>query len=117
METFEQLCQQRRSIRKYTAQPIEKEKLDYILRCALMSPSGKRLNPWEFYVLTREETLRRLSGCRTYGSGMFDTAMAAIVGRLIDRHLAVGRCDCGTRYSARSSRPGSRRMLVPSVSA
>lgn len=79
METFEQLCQQRRSIRKYTAQPIEKEKLDYILRCALMSPSGKRLNPWEFYVLTREETLRRLSGCRTYGSGMFDTAMAAIV--------------------------------------
>ena len=79
METFEQLCQQRRSIRKYTAQPVEKEKLDYILRCALMSPSGKRLNPWEFYVLTDAGKLRRLSACRTYGSGMFNTAMAAIV--------------------------------------
>ena len=79
METFEQLCQNRRSIRKYTSQPVEKEKIDYILRCALMSPAGKRLNPWEFYVLTQESVLRQLAACRTYGSGMFNTAMAAIV--------------------------------------
>lgn len=79
METFEQLCQNRRSIRKYTSQPVEKEKIDYILRCALMSPAGKRLNPWEFYVLTQQPVLRQLAACRTYGSGMFNTAMAAIV--------------------------------------
>lgn len=93
METFEQLCQQRRSIRKYTAQPVEKEKLDYILRCALMSPSGKRLNPWEFYVLTDAEQLRPLAACRTYGSGMFNTATAAIVVALDASLTDTWQCD------------------------
>lgn len=79
METFEQLCQLRRSVRKYTDQPVESEKIDYILRCALMAPSGKHINPWEFYVVEDPAVLRRLAGCRTYGSGMFDTATAAIV--------------------------------------
>ena len=76
---FEALCRHRRSIRQYTEQPVEQAKLDYILRCALMSPSSKRTNPWEFFVLTDPERIRPLAGCRTYGSGMFATAMAAIV--------------------------------------
>lgn len=79
MIDFQTLCRQRRSIRKYTDQKVEKEKLDYIVRCALMSPSGKRINPWEFYVVTDREILRQMVGCRTYGSGMFETAQAAIV--------------------------------------
>lgn len=79
MATFEQLCQSRRSVRAYTNQPVEQEKIDYMLRCALMSPSAKRTCPWEFYVTTDEAKLRPLSGCRTYGSKMFDTATAAIV--------------------------------------
>jgi len=79
MTTFEQLCQHRRSIRKYTNQPVEQEKIDYLLRCALMAPSSKRTNPWEFIVVREEAKLRAMSGCRTYGSQMFDTAMAGIV--------------------------------------
>jgi len=79
MQTFQELCQQRRSIRKYTSQPVEQEKIDYMLRCALMAPSGKRLNPWEFVVVRDEQKLRAMEGCRTYGSGMFQTATAAIV--------------------------------------
>lgn len=79
MDSFIQLCQKRRSIRKYTAQPVEQEKIDYLLRCALMAPSSKRTNPWEFYVVRDEAKLRAMAGCRTYGSAMFQTAMAAIV--------------------------------------
>lgn len=79
MNTFIALCQHRRSIRQYTSQPVEREKLDYMLQCALMSPSGKRINPWQFYVLTNPDQLRPLASCRTYGSGMFNTAMAGIV--------------------------------------
>ena len=79
MDNFEQLCQHRRSIRKYTAQPVEQEKIDYMLRCALMAPSSKRTNPWEFIVVRDEAKLRAFAGCRTYGSQMFDTATAAIV--------------------------------------
>ncbi|MCQ2312284.1 MAG: nitroreductase family protein [Paludibacteraceae bacterium] len=79
MKSFLQICQSRRSIRQYTSQPVEREKLEYMLQCALMSPSGKRINPWQFYVLTDETQLRPLASCRTYGSGMFNTAMAGIV--------------------------------------
>lgn len=79
MDTFLSLCQHRRSIRKYTSQPVEQEKIDYLLRCALMSPSSKRTNPWEFIIVRDEVTLRALSGARTYGSAMFQTATAAIV--------------------------------------
>lgn len=44
-----------------------------------MSPSGKRLNPWEFIVIRDEQKLRQLAGCKTYGSQMFNTATAGIV--------------------------------------
>ena len=79
MDSFIELCQRRRSIRKYTDQPVEQEKTDYLLRCALMSPSSKRTNPWEFVVVRDEAKLRSMASCRTYGSQMFETAMAAIV--------------------------------------
>ena len=79
MESFEQLCQIRRSIRKYKSQPIEQEKIDYMLRCALMSPSAKRTIPWEFVVVRDEAKVRALSVCKTYGAQMFDTATAAII--------------------------------------
>lgn len=79
MRGFIELCQQRRSIRKYTAQPVEQEKIDYLLRCALMAPSGKRLNPWEFIVVRDIPTIRAMVPCKEYGSGMLETATAAIV--------------------------------------
>lgn len=79
MGSFLELCQHRRSIRKYTSRPVEQTKIDYLLQCALMAPSSKRTNPWEFIVVRDEERLRAMAGCRTYGSAMFQTATAAIV--------------------------------------
>ena len=79
MESFLELCRHRRSIRKYTNQPVEQEKIDYLLQCALMAPSSKRTNPWEFIVVRDEAKLRAMSGCRTYGSQMFETATVGIV--------------------------------------
>ena len=79
MDSFLELCRHRRSIRKYTNQPVEQEKIDYLLQCALMAPSSKRTNPWEFIVVRDEAKLRAMSGCRTYGSQMFETATVGIV--------------------------------------
>lgn len=93
METFQELCQHRRSIRKYKNQPVEQEKIDYMLRCALMSPSAKRLNPWELYVLTNTDKIRPLAGVKTYGSQMFDTAMVAIVVALDGSLTDTWQCD------------------------
>ncbi len=86
MGSFLELCQQRRSIRKYSDRVVEREKIDYLLQCALMAPSSKRTNPWEFFVMgesvsrgTGESVLRQLAGVKTYGSQMFETATAAVV--------------------------------------
>lgn len=79
MDSFIELCRHRRSIRTYSHQPVEQDKIDYMLRCALMAPSSKRTNPWEFIVVRDEQKLRAMAGCRTYGSQMFLTAPAAIV--------------------------------------
>ena len=79
MNSFLELAQQRRSYRKYTAQPIEQEKIEQILQAALMSPASKRCNPWEFVVVTDHEVLSKMAGCRTYGSQMLTEAAAGIL--------------------------------------
>lgn len=41
----------RRSIRKYTTQPVEREKLELIVRCGINAPSGMNRQPWEVRVV------------------------------------------------------------------
>ena len=41
----------RRSIRKYTAQPVEREKLEQIVKCGINAPSGMNKQPWEVRVV------------------------------------------------------------------
>ena len=79
MNSFYELAKQRRSIRKYRAMAIEQEKLDSILRTALMSPASKRTNGWEFIVVDQKEMLSTLSSCREHGSPFLSGAAAAIV--------------------------------------
>lgn len=46
----------RRSVREYTNQPVEKEKIDIILKAAMAAPSACNTQPWEI-IITQEETL------------------------------------------------------------
>lgn len=41
----------RRSIRKYTDQPVEREKLQQIVECGINAPSGMNQQPWEVRVV------------------------------------------------------------------
>ena len=93
MQSFIDLCRHRRSIRRYTTQPVEQEKIDYLLRCALMAPSGKRLNPWEFVVVRDIPTIRAMAPCKEYGAGMLETAMAAIIVAVDTRKSATALFD------------------------
>lgn len=79
MNNFLELAQNRRSIRKYTEQAVEPEKIEKLVQAALMSPAGKRLNPWEFVVVTDHEMLTQMAGCRTYGSSMLTGSPLGIV--------------------------------------
>lgn len=65
-----ELMRSRRSIRKFTDKPIEKEKLDKILECALRSPSSRGRQPWKITVITDRGMLKKLSKAKPHG-GLF----------------------------------------------
>ena len=55
------------SIRKYTDQSVEAEKIDAILKAAMQAPSAGNQQPWEFYVVKDLEIIARLSKASHYG--------------------------------------------------
>lgn len=57
----------RRSIRKFEDRPVEKEKLEAILRAAMQAPSGKNSQCWEFLVIEDEADRVALSGMSPFG--------------------------------------------------
>lgn len=74
-----ELLRSRRSIRKYTNQPIEEEKVQLLKEALLRSPSSKNFNPWKFIFVDDQETLRKLKSCKPHGSGPLETAQLAVV--------------------------------------
>ena len=69
---------ERVSIRKYTDQPVENEKILAILRAAMAAPSAGNQQPWEFYVVRDRSKLEALSQVSPY-AGCTKTAPVAIV--------------------------------------
>jgi nitroreductase len=66
----------RRSIREYTDQPVEPEKLDLLLQAAMAAPSAMNCRPWEFVVVTEPDTLAQFRKRLLFGNR---NAPAAIV--------------------------------------
>ena len=52
----------RRSIRKFTADPIPAEVLEDLVKAALHAPSGMGKQTWQFIVVTNQEIIHRLCG-------------------------------------------------------
>ena len=69
----------RRSVRTYTGEKIEDEKLEMILKAGLAAPSGRGRRPWEFIVVRDKDTLACMSESRKCGAGMLTGADCAIV--------------------------------------
>ena len=73
------------SVRKFTEQKVEQEKIEIILSAGMQAPSAANQQPWEFYVVTNQELLKKLSTSSPY-AGPAAGAPAAIV--------SVYRKDC-----------------------
>ena len=54
------LIMKRRSIRKFSSEPVAQEQLDELLQAAMAAPSASNRRPWEFVVVTDAEVLARL---------------------------------------------------------
>lgn len=51
----------RRSVRKYRTQKVEKEKITQLLESARLAPSGSNTQPWTFILVESEETKKKLA--------------------------------------------------------
>ena len=59
MEVKEALLK-RRSVRKFTAEPVSEEMIEELLHAAMSGPSACNRKPWDFYVVTNEEKIGEL---------------------------------------------------------
>jgi nitroreductase len=73
------LLRSRRSIRRFTDQPIEQRHLDLLVEAMLRAPSSKGRAPWEFVVITDRETIARLSIAKPHGAAFLKDAPLVVV--------------------------------------
>jgi nitroreductase len=57
----------RRSIRKYQERPVEREKLETLLKAAMAAPSARNGKPWEFVVVTEPEGMAKVRSAMVFG--------------------------------------------------
>lgn len=74
---LKQLIEARYSVRAYLPHTVEKEKLEYILECARLSPSACNYQPWRFYVVSDKDVLSQVY--KAYDREWFKTAPMCIV--------------------------------------
>lgn len=79
MENLHELLVNRRSIRRYTSEPVEPEAVRLILEAALMAPTSKSSRPWQFIVVEDKDMLQRLSECKPAGAAPIAKAAFAVV--------------------------------------
>lgn len=61
--TFQEVVQKRVSVRDYSTQPIEEQKIEQILEMARLAPSAVNFQPWRFVVITSQEGREAIHQC------------------------------------------------------
>jgi len=114
---FLQTIMKRRSVRRFTGDPVDRSKLEAALEAAMAAPSANNTRPWQFVVVTDPERVRALCAAHPYakfgdkagavvlpigrkeGYDWFDQDMAAATENLLIAlpPLGLGATWCGMR--------------------
>lgn len=65
---FDQLLKERYSVRKFSNQKVEKEKIDKILEAARIAPTAVNYQPQRILVVEDPDNLAKLKECTRYHS-------------------------------------------------
>jgi nitroreductase len=79
MNNFIDLLKARRSIRRFMSQAVETDKIEWLKKAVLTSPTGKRTNEWEFVFVQNADTLTALSQTKEHGAELVARAPLAVV--------------------------------------
>lgn len=69
----------RASVRKYTNQPVSKEQIEMLLRAGMAAPSAKNVQPWEFIVIQKKETMLKITEFHPYSSMLKEAPLVIVV--------------------------------------
>ena len=76
---FLQVIEKRKTFRKYSDRPVEREVLDAIVKVAQTAPSSRNSKSSAFMIIEDRDTLDALSQMRDYGASPLKNAQAAIL--------------------------------------
>ena len=76
---FLEVIEKRKSVRKYSERPVEREVLDAIINVAQTAPSSRNSKSSAFMIIEDKDVLDALSLMRDYGASPLKSAQAAIV--------------------------------------
>ncbi len=74
-----ELLKKRRSIRRYEDRAVEQDKVDLLLKAALLAPSSSNNKPWEFIVVDDRGLLQKLSVSKKGAALLAQAALAVVV--------------------------------------
>lgn len=78
MDLFEAL-KRRYSLREYSERPVSRSDLEKIVEVAVLAPTARNEQPWEFVVVTDKETLKDLARITDHGKFLERAAASIIV--------------------------------------
>jgi nitroreductase len=88
----------RRSIRRYTEEPVSEEEIKILLEAAMAAPSSSNRKPWHFVVVTESETLYRLAKAHRYAKMLNEAPLCISVcgDKSISERFWVQDCSAAT---------------------
>ena len=108
----------RRSIREFKDKPVEKAKIDRLLKSALLAPSSRNIRPWTFVAVDDAALIEKLSRAKPHGAAFLkgaplaiavlgdrsrsdvwveDTSIASAILLIMAEELGLGACWCQIR--------------------
>ncbi len=82
------LLMTRRSVRAYTAEPVDDRDVEKLLRAAMAAPSAGNQQPWHFVVVRDRDTMQRIMEVHPYSAMLAQAPVCiAVLGELsLERH-------------------------------
>ncbi|MCL5774497.1 MAG: nitroreductase family protein [Firmicutes bacterium] len=86
----------RRSIRKYTSQPVSEDAVNELLEAAMSAPSAGNQQPWHFIVINDRGVLDEVPTVHPYSQMMKEASVAILVcaDLNLDKHKGYWVQDC-----------------------
>ena len=100
----------RRSIRKFTEQPVDNQTLTLLLKAAMSAPTASNSQPWEFIAITEPEILDRIRGTLHFARY---NAPAAIV---VCGNPSIANNSSGKRYWDQDCSAATENILIAATS-